>query len=130
MNRPVALITGASSGIGEALAREFAANGHDLIITARREARLETLAESLQERLGCEVMTLGADLASKSGVRTICKAIRDADWQVDVLVNNAGVAQTVPFSLGPSRQTERSGRRRHCSPGHPLASRHRGLPCR
>ncbi len=98
MNRPVALITGASSGIGEALAREFAANGHDLIITARREARLETLAESLQERLGCEVMTLGADLASKSGVRTICKAIRDADWQVDVLVNNAGVAQTVPFA--------------------------------
>ena len=98
MNRPVALVTGASSGIGEALAREFAANGHDLIITARRQERLEALATTLREATNCEVLTIGADLATKSGVRNLCKSIRDADRQVDVLVNNAGVAQTVPFS--------------------------------
>ena len=92
----LALVTGASSGLGEAFARAYAARGFDLAITARRAERLEALAAELRAQAGAEVLVIPADLALWDGHRPILQAIQAAGRSVDVLVNNAGfgVAQT------------------------------------
>ena len=91
MSKGIALITGASSGIGEALARHFAGKGFDLIITARREDKLNELAESLD----VAVQVIACDLASPEGPRSLLDNIDIST--VDVLVNNAGVAYPGTF---------------------------------
>ncbi|MBL4617626.1 MAG: SDR family oxidoreductase [Robiginitomaculum sp.] len=90
MARKLCLITGASAGIGAALAREYAANGWDLALTARREDRLKELADELKDKYGVECLTIAADLAKKSAPKAIVKAIKDAGRQIDGLINNAG----------------------------------------
>ncbi len=95
MPNPVALITGASSGIGEDLARQFANHGYDLVLTARREERLQALARELEPLCGVTVVT--ADLAKAKGPATLHKALGDLEITVDVLVNNAGVALSGRF---------------------------------
>ena len=89
MSKPVALITGASSGIGEALARMFARNGHDLVITARRESRLDEIAEDLGVEVG--VTVIPADLSASRGAHRLARDVAEAGIEVDVLVNNAGI---------------------------------------
>ena len=69
------LITGASSGIGESLAREYAESGHDLILTARRTDRLEKLAGELRERHGRSVEVVSADLGDPSGVAELADTV-------------------------------------------------------
>ena len=86
--RPLAVITGASAGLGEAFARAYAARGFDLLITARRRDRLEALAGELQTRHGVEVAVVPADLARFEGHLPILEALEGR--AVDVLVNNAG----------------------------------------
>ncbi|MFJ6835470.1 SDR family NAD(P)-dependent oxidoreductase [Streptomyces sp. NPDC091209] len=86
-DRPTALVTGASSGIGLATARLLAQEGHDLILVARREDRLTAEAESLR-RSGSRVETLPADLADSEGLRTVVDRARTG--RVDLLVSNAG----------------------------------------
>lgn len=88
MNKGTALITGASSGIGEALAREFSRRNFDLIITARREANLSALAEELSGQ--SQVTVVSCDLATDDGLEHLMQEI--ADRSIDVLVNNAGIA--------------------------------------
>jgi short-subunit dehydrogenase len=95
VDKSTVLITGASSGIGYELARAFAAHGHDLIITARREDRLSELAASLPT--GCRVQVIPVDLAKAKGPAKLVAAIQESGWPVDVLVNNAGTASTGPF---------------------------------
>ena len=90
MARKLCLITGASAGIGAALAREFAAHGWDLALTARRKDRLEDLAEELKARYGVDSLIIAVDLAKKTAPKAIMKAISDAGREVDGLVNNAG----------------------------------------
>lgn len=90
MTRKLCLITGASAGIGAALAREFASHGWDLALTARRKDRLQDLAEELKARFGVESLIIEADLAKKTAPKAIVKAITDAGRQVDGLINNAG----------------------------------------
>lgn len=95
MENSTALITGASSGIGYQLARVFAAHGHDLIVTARREDRLTALVEGLPR--GCRVHVVPVDLAKAKGPAKLLEALDESGRRVDVLVNNAGVAASGPF---------------------------------
>lgn len=85
-----ALITGASSGIGEALARELARRGLDLILVARREEILNRLRDELAARHGVRVMVIAQDLAAPDAAQRIHDAATAAGWTVDILVNNAG----------------------------------------
>ncbi|NEU07797.1 SDR family NAD(P)-dependent oxidoreductase [Flavihumibacter sp. R14] len=88
----IALITGASAGIGEACARLFAEQGYNLILLARRTEKLEALAETFRIKYGIEVRTLTADVAKKEDVLQL-EGLAD-DWKkVDVLINNAGLSQ-------------------------------------
>jgi len=83
-----ALITGASSGIGDAFAREFAARGANLIIVARRGDRLEKLAKDIRALHSVEVTVIEADLSTPDSAAQLAKKI--GSTQVDILVNNAG----------------------------------------
>lgn len=83
-----ALITGASSGIGEAIAREYASHGKPLILSARRKDRLDALAAELGTKV--PVVVLAADLADPKAPQEMFDAIQAAGLHVDTLVNNAG----------------------------------------
>lgn len=85
----VALITGASRGIGRALAEEFAAHGHDLVLTARNRAELDELAGALRGR-GRRVWVMPADLTRPEAAGELYDAVRREGIEVDTLVNNAG----------------------------------------
>jgi short-subunit dehydrogenase len=87
-SRPHALVTGASSGIGEAIAREYAARGKALVLTARRTERLEALAAELSARVPC--LVLAADLADPAAPDALHAQLRERGIFVDTLVNNAG----------------------------------------
>jgi len=87
-----ALVTGASAGIGVALARELAQQGAKLILTARRKDRLEALAAELTAQ-GTEVRIVVADLTDPSGPQAIFDATEGSGLVVDVLINNAGLGQ-------------------------------------
>lgn len=88
--KPLCLITGASAGIGEALAIEFARNGWDLALTARRAEPMETLAAKLKTAYATHSLILPANLSDMSQNVKIIDAIHEAGYSVDGLVNNAG----------------------------------------
>ncbi|MHA6287951.1 SDR family NAD(P)-dependent oxidoreductase [Maricaulis sp. CAU 1757] len=90
MTRRLALITGASAGIGRALAREFASHGWDLALVARREDRLVALAAELEDTHGITTYVIAADLSLASAPDIILQRIGAEDRVVDALVNNAG----------------------------------------
>ena len=94
---PTVLITGASSGIGATYAERFARRGHDLVLVARDEARLDTLAASLRASHGVAVDVLRADLTHPDDLATIEARLRD-DGRIGILVNNAGLAQSGGFA--------------------------------
>ena len=93
MDRKLALITGASAGIGAAFARIYAANGYDVALTARRAERLERLAEDIRLRHGVETLTVAADLADPAAPGVILDHLAAHGRGVDALVNNAGYGQ-------------------------------------
>ena len=88
--RKTALITGASAGIGRDYARYLAAEGYDLILTARRKTRLEEVARELSGAFGTQVTVLTADLTDPAAPTKLAADIRKKRLQVDYLVNNAG----------------------------------------
>jgi short-subunit dehydrogenase len=93
-SRPLALVTGASSGIGADLARELARHGHDLVLTARREPELEALANELRV-LGAATTVIVKDLGVPGAARELATEL-DAR-RIDVLVNNAGFGDVGAF---------------------------------
>jgi short-subunit dehydrogenase len=98
-----ALVTGASSGIGAALARELAVHGAKLILTARRKDRLESLAADLTAK-GAEVRIVLADLNDPAAPCQLYDATEGAGLAVDILSNNAGLGQFGAFYESPVEQ--------------------------
>lgn len=90
MAKETVLITGASSGLGMELAKLFAADGSDLVLVARREERLQELAEELKSENDIEVHVLPKDLSKKSAPKEIFSHLKKEKIQIDVVVNNAG----------------------------------------
>jgi short-subunit dehydrogenase len=87
--RPLALITGASSGIGAEFAWELARRGNDLILVARRRDRLEELARSIEQKCGISAGIVAADLATEEGLASVEQRIT-VEQNLELLVNNAG----------------------------------------
>jgi short-subunit dehydrogenase len=84
-----ALITGASSGIGLEMARVFADHGHDVVLVARSEGKLQSLAAELEKK-GVRAHVVAADLSAADGPKTVVDIVNQRGIAVDVLVNNAG----------------------------------------
>src|SRR5689334_21241950 len=96
-----ALVTGASSGIGEQFARQLAARGHNLVLVARRADRLESLASELPT----EARAVACDLAEEAA--TLPEKVKELGVDVDLLVNNAGFGTSGPFlQHDPGRDAE------------------------
>jgi short-subunit dehydrogenase len=95
-SRGIALVTGASSGIGAIYADRLAKRGHDLILVARDAARLESLAERLRKTTGRQIEVLPADLTNKEDMLRVEKRLQ-SDERIELLVNNAGVGATSPL---------------------------------
>ncbi len=98
------LVTGASSGIGEALARCFAAGGHRLVLVARNADKLKALAQALQAQHGVAVEVLPADLTQASAAAALAARLKRRRRSVDVLINNAGVLEQGTFAAIPAAQ--------------------------
>jgi short-subunit dehydrogenase len=95
--RPVAVVTGASSGIGAEFARRFAARGYDLVLVARREDRLVELAARLEADHGAASTVLTADLADPAAPGALVRELESRGVLVDALVNSAGFGTYGPF---------------------------------
>src|SRR4051812_43605555 len=95
-DRPLAIVTGASAGIGRELARILAREGHDLVLVARREAQLTELAEELKTRYDAASTIAAVDLAAPDAAEEVMAVL--AGRAVDVLVNNAGFGGVGAFS--------------------------------
>lgn len=93
IQRKLALITGASSGIGEACARLFAANGVHLVLVARRADRLQRLKEALESENDVQVLTSATDVRNRKAVLTLCEELEAKEMVPDILVNNAGLSR-------------------------------------
>lgn len=97
MSGPTALVTGASAGIGRALAREFAAHGWNLAVVARREGRLRDLADDLDAAHGTDVAVVAMDLSGPDAASNLADEVTDRGITVEALVNNVGVGVHGPF---------------------------------
>ncbi|APW41885.1 SDR family NAD(P)-dependent oxidoreductase [Rhodoferax saidenbachensis] len=96
-SRPIALITGASSGIGEALAQCFAEAGHDLVLVARSADKLQALAAQLEAKHAIHVLVLPSDLSDPAAAEQLAATCKRRKRVPDVLVNCAGVLEQKPF---------------------------------
>ena len=95
-----ALVTGATSGIGLAFCRDLAERGNDLVIVARRRARLENVFDELRARHSINVEILAADLSKRAQLRRVADRLADRDRPIDLLVNNAGFGTSKSFLTG------------------------------
>jgi short-subunit dehydrogenase len=91
------LITGASSGLGAEFARQYAAQGHPLVLVARRLDRLQTLAGTLRQQYRIDVVVERVDLADLATVIQLHQRLRERGMTIDILINNAGHGRQGPF---------------------------------
>jgi len=99
MKSSYALVTGASSGIGLAIARTLAGLGHNLILVARRESRLQAIAEELRGQCGVDVIIQTADLSRVDAAEQLFQTLQNQKREVEILVNNAGRGNAGLFAL-------------------------------
>ena len=92
-----ALVTGATAGIGESFTRLLASKGYNIALVARDEVRLHERAAGLREKYGIQTFVLPADLATKSGVKSVEKYIQS--YEIQVLINNAGFGINKAFTV-------------------------------
>jgi short-subunit dehydrogenase len=102
--RPLALVTGASAGIGAAFARAYAARGYDLALVARRADRLEALAGELRAAHGIKAFAIAQDLGAWEADETVLAAVQKRGRVIDALVNNAGFSIPQSFAAVPWRR--------------------------
>ena len=104
LKNQTALITGASGGIGFEFTRLFAADGYNLVLVARTEAKLRMMAADLSKQYGITVTVVGADLALSDAPDDVFSELQDQHIKVDILVNNAGFGEYGPFKETPLRK--------------------------
>lgn len=92
-----ALVTGASSGIGESFARQLAAQGANLVLVARRQDRLQALATELQREFGIVAHVFAQDLGEPGAAQALYARVREQGLQIDILLNNAGLGKHGSF---------------------------------
>jgi uncharacterized protein len=97
VNHSWVLVTGASSGFGEEFARQYAAQGHSLVLVARRLGRLQKLAEALRQQYRIDVVVEQVDLSDIAAVVQLHARLRERGIAVDILINNAGHGLQGPF---------------------------------
>jgi uncharacterized protein len=105
---PTALVTGPTSGLGRAYAETLASRGHDLVLVARDQARLGTVADELRARHGVSCEILAADLADEDALQNVEKRLAEGGPPVDVLVNNAGFGIADGFVAGATDVEQRA----------------------
>lgn len=103
-----ALITGGTSGIGASFARQLAARGVDLVLVARDEGRLATVASELRTRSGVAVEVISADLSNRDDVLRIAERLGETDRPIDMLINNAGFGVHTPLLAKDTAPHERA----------------------
>ena len=99
------LITGASSGFGEEFARQYATQGHSLVLVARRLDRLQALAETLRRQYGIDVVVEQVDLSDIGAVTQLHRRLHEQNIAIDILINNAGHGLQGPFVDSPLTAT-------------------------
>lgn len=106
-DRETALITGASAGIGEALAHCFAKAGFDLVLVARSQKKLEDLAQALSQDYDVQCWVIPADLSKANAVAKLEREVTALELAIDALVNNAGILEQSGFTeTKPSRHLD------------------------
>src|SRR3954463_818941 len=96
-NKSWVLITGPSSGFGEEFARQYAEQGHSLVLVARRLDRLQRLAEALRQQFRVDVVVERVDLSEVAAVSQLHQRLRERGIALDILINNAGHGLQGPF---------------------------------
>lgn len=96
-----ALITGASSGIGESITRQLAQSGTNLVLVARREEKLQALKAELAPKHGISITVISHDLATQGAGRALYEKTQSQGLVIDILINNAGYAKHGPFHDTP-----------------------------
>lgn len=104
-NHSWVLITGASSGFGEEFARQYAEQGHPLVLVARRLDRLQALAETLRRQYRCEIVVEPVDLSDIAAVTQLHRRLCERGITIEILINNAGHGLQGPFVESPLNAT-------------------------